>query len=236
MSEDRPVGIEQERLATILRENDEEGFRDMVQEHLPQLLLVAQQEIDYYVFGGFLHRQDLAPEDVVGEGLIHSWDQLEHRPEGMSLRGWLLGVTYRTIRKLVEQYRVFRNEQAVSLDAPLPINPDNMDIQEWFWEWYQPDSSMTWEDVVPAVEPVDLETPLYDVRDALALDPDARHVLMMHDEFDVPLEEVAFTMNRAVVETAELIDQARATLRQRLASSEPAEVINHPAPPEGSDR
>ncbi len=236
MERDGQALSEQDRLEAILRDNDEEGFRDLVQPYVSQLLAVARQELDYYVFEGYLHKQDMVPEDVVGETLIHAWDQLRRRPDGMSLRGWLLGVAYRTVRKLVEQQRIFRNEKAVSLDAPLPINPDNMDVQEWFWEWYQPDAKMTWEDVVPAVDPLDIEVPLYDVRDTLSLDPESRHVLMMHDEFDVPLEEVAIAMNRAVVETAELIDQARASLRERLAASEPTDAINHPAPPEGSDR
>jgi RNA polymerase sigma-70 factor (ECF subfamily) len=227
---------EQERLTRILRDNDEEGFRDLVQEHMDVLLRVAQQEIEYYVFEAYLNPQDLAAEDVVGEALIHGWEQLRQRPEGMSLRGWLLGVEYRTVQKLVEQLRRYRDEKAISLDDPLPMEPDNMDVQEWFWEWYQPDATITWEDVVPAVEPVDMEIPLYDVRDTLTLDPDARHVLMMHDEFEVPIQEVAFAMNRAVVETAELIDQARASLRERLAVPEPAEAISHPAPPDGSDR
>lgn len=227
---------EQERLSAIVRENDEEGFRDLVQEHMPVMLSAARHELDYYIFEGYLNRDDLAAEDVVGEALLHAWEHLRLRPENMSLRGWLLGIEYRIVQQLVEQMRSYRDEKAVSLDAPLPIEPADLDIQEWFWEFYQPDANITWEDVVPAVEPVDMEIPLYDIRDTLALDPEARHVLMMHDEFDVPLQEVAIAMNRAVVETAELIDQARASLRERLASPEPAEAISHPAPPDGSDR
>lgn len=227
---------ELQRLSEILRSRDEEAFRNLVQPHLPIMLKAARHELDYYVFEAHLHHQDLTPEDVVGEALIHAWDRLDQRPEQMSLRGWLLGVEYRTVQHLVEKMRAYRDEKAVSLDEPLPINPDNMDVQEWFWEFYQPDANMTWEDVVPAVDPVDIDAPLYDVRDTLALDPDTRHVLMMHDEFEVPLQDVAVAMNRAVVETAGLIDQARALLRERIASSEPSERISHPAPPEGSDR
>src|SRR5690606_25414081 len=108
---------------------------------------VARHELDYYVHAGYLHRQDLEPEDVVGEALIRAWDQLKQRPEQMSLRGWLLGIEYRTMQHLVEKMRGYRQEKAISLDEALPINPDNMDVQEWFWEWYQPDANMTWEDV-----------------------------------------------------------------------------------------
>lgn len=236
MASNNQNASDRDRLAAILRENDEEAFRDLVQEHLPLMLRVARHELDYYVFEGYIGRQDLAPEDVVGDALIRAWTHLKQRPEEMSLRGWLLGISYRTVKRMAEKQRQYRNETAVSLDAPLPVDSESSDVQESFWEWYQPDENLTWEDVVPAVEPVDLEIPLYDVRDTLALDPDLRHVLMMHDEFAVPINEVAIAMNRAVVETAELVDQARASLRERLAASEPNGPITHPSPPAGSDQ
>lgn len=227
---------QQAELDGILAERDEAGFRELVQPHMASLLRVAAQELDFYVFEGYLRDGDFSPEELVGEALINAWEHLGNRPRRTSLAGWLLGVLYRSVGRLVEQHQAYQNEKAISLDAPLPENPDSMSVQEWFWEWYQPEANMTWEDVVPAVEPVDLDLPLYDLRDTLALDPEARHVLMMHDEFSLPLPEVAMLMNRAVDETANLIDQARASLRERLAAPEPVLEVSHPAPPDGSDR
>ena len=38
---------------------------------------------------------------------------------------------------------------------------------------------------------------------------------MMHDEFEMDLVEVAFTMEQSVRETAALLEQARTSLHQR---------------------
>lgn len=235
MSPQSPGTPERDVLAEIARKSDMHAFHDLVQEHMDVMIKAARHELDYYVFEGYLRKGDIAPEEVVGEALIHAWEHLHLRPESMSLRGWLLGVEYRVLQRLVEQHRAYQSESAVSLDEPMPVDADSMSVQEWFWEWYQPDANITWEDVMPGEEPLDIEVPLYDVRDTLTLDPESRHVLMMHDEFEVPLQDVAFAMNRAVIETAELVDQARASLRKRLIGNEPPDGVDHPAPPDGSD-
>ena len=51
------------------------------------------------------------------------------------------------------------------------------------------------------------------------LDPDARHAVMMHDEFEMDLVEVAFTMEQSVRETAALLEQARTSLHQRQGAA-----------------
>ena len=235
MASGKATGEQERRLQKIIETRDEDAFRELVNRHMKILTRVARHELDYYVFEGYLHRNDLTPEELVGETLIYAWGHLDQRPSGMSLRGWLLGIEYRMVQKLVEQQRRYRDEKAVSLDAPLPMQPDAQDKQEWFWEWFQPEAELTWEDVVPGEQPIDHEVPLYEMRDTFALEPEARHVLMMHDEFEVPLPEVAFAMNRAVNETAQLVDAARASLRERMATREPSDAVDHPAPPEGSD-
>src|SRR5690606_10945443 len=94
-----------------------------------------------------------------------------------------------------------------------------------------------WEDIIPAQTPVDIEIDLDKVgRDALLqLDESARHVLVMHDEFEVDLPEVAVIMGRGVNEVAELIELARANLRERLGNQQTIAETDVPAPPEGSD-
>jgi len=235
MAQNATTHSERTALAEVARTRDEGAFRELVQGHMDVLLKAAAHELEYYVFEGYLREGDLSPEEVVGEALIHAWEHLHQRPEAVSLRGWLLGIQYRVLQRLVEQHRAYQDDNAISLDEPLPLDADSMDVQEWFWEWLQPDANVTWEDVVPGEEPLDIEIPLYDVRDTLSLDPEQRHVLMMHDEFDVPLAEVAFAMNRAVADTAELVDQARASLRKRVIGGAAPEGVDHPAPPDGSD-
>ncbi|PSR01315.1 MAG: hypothetical protein BRD47_06505 [Bacteroidetes bacterium QS_8_68_28] len=51
------------------------------------------------------------------------------------------------------------------------------------------------------------------------LDPDARHAVMMHDEFEMDFTEGAFTMEQGVQETAALLEQARPSLHQRQGAA-----------------
>ena len=177
----------------------------------------------------------------MGETQIYAWKHHERCPRKMSLRGWLLGVQHRLLRQLVAQQRRYRDDKVISLDEQIPINYDNWTSQETFWDWAQPeggDSSVSlWENIIPAQTPVDIEIDLEKVgRDALLeLDETARHVLVMHDEFAVDLPEVAVIMGRGVNEVAELIQMARANLRERLGPAPGIREDDEPAPPEGAD-
>lgn len=200
-----------------LAEGDRDAFMQEAAPFTELLLRLARHDIAYYVFEGYLHRDDLTPEEVVGESLIYAWEHRRRVPEGLSLRAWLVSVLHRTLRGMAVQQRRYRRDKAISLDEPIPPGVLSFDTQEWFWEWYQPDVTLTWEDITPGTRPVDIEVPLESPEDLFALDENHQHVLMMHDEFDMPLSEVAFVLGRAVNETAELLDQARASLRERIA-------------------
>ena len=220
----------------VLEHDDRDAFEALAQPHLDDLLRSARHDLDYYVLQGHLHKGDFTPEEVVGEGLIHAWKHRRQRPDGMSLRGWLLGTQYRVLRGMVKRQKDYRRDKAVSLDAPVPpAGPEGFDTQEWFYAWYQPDNDLTWEDVIPGDEPVDVEAPLEPEKARLSPDEDAYHVIMMHDEFEMSLPEVAFTMSRSVDKLAEELSQARVNLRERGIRATPPENLDHPAPPEGSD-
>ena len=224
----------------VLASGDERAFRELVRPHTDALIEVARKDLEYYVAQGLLQRTDFSPEEVVGEGLIRAWDDRAKRPGPMSLRGWLLGNTYRTLRQMVDQERAYDADKVVSLDEKVS-NAESRDTQEQFWEWYQPDASLLYEDIIPANEPVDIEAPLYTSEDTLQLDPDSRHVVMLHREFEMPLQEVAMVMNRAIKEVSELYQRARVSLSERLGygdrgSDEDDREKDHPAPPDGSDQ
>jgi RNA polymerase sigma-70 factor (ECF subfamily) len=214
---------------------DEKAYRELVRPHMTTLIDAARHDLDYYIDQGYLQVQDFTPEEVVGEALIQAWDHRQSRPDKMTLNGWLLGNMYRTLRLMVEKERAYDQDKAISLDAPVIEDGDENAVGEQFWEWYQPDASLEWEDVIPANEPVDIEVPLYATRESFNLNPDSRHVLIMHDEFEMDISEVASVMNRQVKEIKELLDEARASLRERIGSGPEIEEVDHPAPPEGSD-
>lgn len=212
----------------VLDASDEDEFRQAVEPYTDLLLNAARKDLDYYVAEGDLHEQDLTPEDVVGETLIHAWEQRETRPEGMSLRGWLLGTLHHVLRAMIAQNKQYRAEKALSLDEPIPPEVASRGKQTRRQYGNQPDVEITWEDVTPGSAPADLDAPLFTNRDTFHLDPDSRHVVMMHHEFDLPLDEVATMMDRTVEETAKLLGEAHTTLRKHLedqseGSSAPAE-------------
>lgn len=219
-----------------LQKGDQDAFHRLVDPQVDALLRAARHDLAYYIAQGHLHADDLSPEEVVGETQLHAWSHRERCPQRMSLRGWLLGVQHRLLRGLVAQQRAYRADKAISLDERVPINRAALDTQETFWDWYQPDVEILWEDVIPGVEPVDIEIDLdKDGRDALLpLDESARHVLVMHDEFEVPLPEVAFIMGRSVNEIAGMLATARTDLRERLVGEAPMGEDDQP-PPTGRD-
>lgn len=224
----------------VMEQDDEDAFRAVVHPHTQALMDVARADLRFYVEQGELHERDFTPEEITGETLIYAWQHRRQRPEQMSLRGWLLGMQYRVMRAMVEKLRAYRHDKAISLDEPIPPHAADFETEEWFYEWNQPQSGdLTWEDITPGLEPVDLEVPLDGNRNLFTLDPDDYHVLMLHDEFEMPLSEVAFTLSRSLNETAEMLDQARVTLRERLAEADPDgrtdTYTNHPAPPDGSN-
>lgn len=221
---------EAENWEKVLEGDDRDAFRRLVDPYMDALLQAARRDLRYYVRNGMLHEGDFTPEELVGEGLIHAWDRRTVRPSGMPLRSWLLAAQHRASRGLVRNLRKYRREKGLSLDEPVELNPDDQDKQEWFWEWYQPEQELTWEDVTPSRAPADVEVELDEDRESLLEDVESRHALILHDEFEMSLPDVAFTMGQSPNAIAELLDQARAVLRERL--SEDVDERDHP--PAGS--
>lgn len=195
----------------VLDEGDETAFERLVEPFTDEMLRAARADLAYHVDQGHLHDEDLTAEEVVGEALIHAWERRAQRPPEMPLKSWLLGVQHRALRDLVAAHQAYRRDKALSLDEPVRLRPDNQDPQEWFRLSYEPD--LTLEAVTPAQEPIDIEAPLDPSDATFTLDPDTRHVVMMHDEFDMNLSDVAFVMNLSIEETTGLLKQARTALR-----------------------
>ncbi|MFW5955145.1 MAG: RNA polymerase sigma factor [Rhodothermales bacterium] len=218
-----------------IQHDDEDAFQKAVEPMLPTLTRVARRELAFYLKQRYIHPRDFSAEEVVGETLLQAWRHRSKKPKEMSIRGWLLGTQHRALRNLVQKQREYREDKAISLDAPLPTNPDSHDTQEAFWDWYQSDEDLTWEDVIPATSREEVEISLDPDRDHLFASEDEAHVLMMHDEFRMPLPEVAFTMNRSLREIGDLLANARTTLHQHGSGTPPITEVDEPTPPRGTD-
>ena len=216
----------------VLAHDDDEAFRAAVKPYMDDLIDAAGSDLGFYVNQGYLKLDDFTPEEVVGETLLYAWSHREHRLDDMDLRSWLLGVQYRVLRRLVAREQDYREDKAVSLDAPLPTQPETYAGGEWFAEWYAPDrGGVTYEEITPGATPTDLELDLREETQRADLAPESYHVLMLHDEFEMALPQVAATMSRSVREMAELLNEARASLRDRMTET-PITEADHPAPPD----
>lgn len=222
--------------------DDREAFQTAARPYLDGLITAARHDLEYYVEMGELHEDDFTPEEIAGETLIYAWDHRDKRPDAVSLKGWLLSTQYRLLRGMVREAMTYREQKSLSLDERIPPDAKAQGQQERFQYGYQPEAEITWEDVTPGAEPVDLNAPLSSEEgvnnpDTFHLDPDERHAVMMHDEFEMDLEEVAFTMERNVQDTAALLERARTSLRERQGAA-PTEDnalegdVDAPAPPD----
>ncbi len=208
----------------VIESGDENEFRALVEPFTQALVHAAHRRLDYHTAQGDLRKGDYTPEEVVGETLIHAWQHRSRRPPKMKLRSWLLGLQHRVLSRMVEDQRKYRYDKVVSLDDT-PDNPANDAVNEQFWEWHQPDEVTHWEDVIPSQVPVDYEPSLRREKGVTALPSDQYHVLMMHDEFEMSLPDVAATMNRAVDEIGTLLQIARGSLQEYVTTtSDPEEV------------
>ncbi len=212
-----------ENWEAVLKDSDQDAFRELVEPYTEVMLRAARRDLEFYLQQEILQESDFTPEEIVGETLLYAWEHRDVRPEKMGLRSWLLGTQHRVTRGLVNRLRSYRHDKEISLDEPVPTDPDAQDTQEWFWDWYQPEHELTWEDVIPAQQPEDMEVPLTGDREELLEDTDARHVLVLHDEFEMSLPEVAFTINRSPEAVAELLEIARAGMARRGADDEDVE-------------
>ena len=223
-----PSSTESADWQRAMDDDDRDAFQRMARPHMDTLISAARRDLDYYVEQGELHADDFTSEEIAGETLIYAWDHREKRPEQVSLEGWLLGTQHRLLRGMVAEAMQYREEKALSLDEQIPADARAEGEQARFQYGYQPEAEITWEDVTPGREPVDVNAPLYAAEgenggipneETFHLDPDARHAVMMHDEFEMDLVEVAFTMEQSVRETAALLEQARTSLHQRQGAA-----------------
>lgn len=202
-----------------------EAFQAAARPHMERLITAARHDLDYYIAQDELHEDDFTPEEIAGEALIYAWDHREQHPDQVSLEGWLLGAQHRLLRGMVREAMQYREEKALSLEEQIPADAKAEGENTRFQYGYQPEAEITWEDVTPGSKPVDVNAPLYAEDGSVPneatfhLDPDARHAVMMHDEFEMDLKEVAYTMEQSVQETAALLEQARTSLHKRQGAA-----------------
>lgn len=208
----------------VRRAENRAQFQSLVEPYLDTLRRAARDDLAYYVDHSFIHDNDFTPEEIVGEALIYAWEHRDRRPDGMSLRGWLLGMQHRITRGLIEDAAAYRHERAISLDEQIAPSERERGFRARPVSGRSPQIATTWEDITPSRVPIDINAPLFTNRDTFTLDPDTRHVVMMHDEFEMPLSEVATAMQQSIEQTTEMLEEARMKLRQQEGTPSPSET------------
>lgn len=194
---------------------EKEAFRAQVEPHLDELLSAAKHELEYRQAVGDLTLDDLTAEELVGETLARAWRDRHRRPPLLGLRPWLLGLLFRVADSLARQEARRREAAAVSLEAPVPPEP-RYDDDESFWEWYQPDESTRWEDVIPAAAatPEQIVAAL-ERKEGRALPRTARRLLLLTGVHRLSVAEAASALHIEAAEAARLLAEAHRALGGR---------------------
>lgn len=222
---------------------DRDAFEEAVAPYQDTLLDAARRQVDVQRQTGLMSADSLTPEELTGETLVRAYDRRETYDAGrLPLRAWLLGLQTRTLMRLARDEARYDSRTPISLDQPVPTGEDTDAVEEAFYEFREPFDVLTYGDLVPgtiaadadAVEqgtsdltddddnpygPTDGEAPNALTEDAQADRLGRAHqALLLHDEFDLSLQEVARIFDASIKDVAENVSAARAGLLERMGS------------------
>ena len=216
-------------------DGDRDAFEEALAPHLDTLRQAARRQLDVerdvvsgepLAASGGEAPADLTPDELVGETMVRAWDHRE-RFDGdrMGFRAWLLGLQTRSLARVTRRETRYAQRKAVSLDDELPVRPEQDAVEEDFYEFRQPFDVDTYEEVLAGSAPADVTTLDDDLTDddraALAdasFDADAAQAVVLHDEFEVSLSEVAQILNASLKDAAAEMNLARETMLSRMGS------------------
>lgn len=224
-----PSGLWQRAL-----DGDRDAFEEALAPHRDTLLRAARRKITARVADGGLPENALTPEELADETLLRAFDGRHHYdPDRMSFRAWLLGLQLRTLNRLARDENAYDRQKAISLDAEVPATDEQDAVEEEFYEFHQPFDVTTYEEIIPSQQPDDVEidprsrslTPdELELLEASGLSAEQRRIVEFHDEFELPLAEVAQIMETSLQDTAEALSEARVHLRQYIGSTDVDDV------------
>ena len=211
---------------------DRDAFTEATAPFQADLMDAARRQIELARADG-LADNALTPEELAGETLVRAYDLRERfDADALGFRAWLLGLQTRSLARLTREDALYAERKAISLDAVVPTGEDQDAVEEAFYEFRQPFDVTTYAELFAETAPEDVELSedrlaearLTDAeRDALAdaeLEPAGRHAVLLHDEFELSLAETAQILDASMKDTAEAVNAARVTLRERLGSTD----------------
>ncbi len=196
---------------------DREAFDALVEAHMAGLLEAARHEVAYYEDVGDFPPRYMTPEELVGEAMIQAWEHRGKKPKGMSPRAWLFAMLFQAADRLAARRREIQSHETLSTDQKIPDDPLVLDPvyddDEEFYEWFQPDEALKWEDVIPssAIAP----EALLEVCEAqpARLKPQERRAALLYFRLGFSFEEVCRVLGKPAEETGRLLERAREAIR-----------------------
>ena len=196
---------------------DKAAFDALAEKEMAGLIEAARHEVAYYEDVGDFPPRYMNARELVGEALIQAWEHRARKPKGMEPRAWLYAMLFETVDKLAARRRDIQKHETLSTDQVIPDDPLVLDPvyddDEEFYEWFQPDEALKWEDVIPsmAIAPEDL------LRAAEAspkrFDAGERRAALLYFKLGFTLEQICRITGRSVRETARMLESVRGKLK-----------------------
>ncbi|HHN73261.1 MAG TPA: hypothetical protein ENK13_04145 [Thermopetrobacter sp.] len=194
---------------------DRAAFDGLVEEEMAGLLQAAGHEIRYYESLGDYPPGYLTPEELVGEAMVQAWRHRTEKPGGMRPRAWLYAMLFRAADALAARRREIQSHETLSTDQRVPDDPLVLDPvyddDEEFYEWYQPDEALKWEDVLPADTVPPERIVSFCERAPAALQPVERRAALLYFRLDFDMEQVCRILGRGPEEVGPMLERARQT-------------------------
>lgn len=203
----------------VVERDDRDALSTLVAEHLDDLRRTARHELAYFTALGDLPPDTITADELVGEVLDRAWRGRKRRPADLELTAWLHGLLFRIVDRLVRKERERRQFEQLSIEEEVPKEPI-IETDDEFYDWYEPDEVVKWEDVIPDNVPTPemiaeaLEEPV------LELEPVTRRAFILHDALSLSVRTTARVLGISQREARERIVAAR---REVIARAERAE-------------
>ncbi len=198
-------------------EGDRKAFDAFVESEMSGLLEAAKHEIAYYEDVGDFPPRYMTPEELVGEAMIQAWDHRAKKPKSMSPRAWLFAMLFQAADKLAERRREIQAHEALSTEQKIPDDPLVLDPvyddDEEFYEWFQPDEALKWEDVIPSDVIAPEQLLAVCESEPARLKPEERRAALLYFRLGFSMEEVCRVLGKPVEETGRLLERARDAVR-----------------------
>ncbi len=197
-----------------------EAPEEILARYRDRLYGFIRRELRYYESLGLLQPDEVSALDIVDDVFARALQAWDHRPA--RLMPWLYRLALHRLREVLRAARE-RPSRTVRLELPAPVYEQPEELDEVWWEFYQPDNVVTWEDVLPderiaPPEEMELrEETMRQVEELLnQLPARQREVFVLATFEDLSPEEIAEMLGVPLSRVQSWLKEARERVRRAL--------------------